>query len=217
MTDYPTLRTAMVDCQIRPSDVTKFPIIEAMLKIRREEFVPSELRKVAYAGEHIALGSGRVVMDPRVLSKMLDALDIGPDHLVLEIGCGLGYGAAVIGHLAEAVIAVEEDDALADEAEVKLSDEAVDNAIVLKGALVDGAAKHGPYDVIVLNGGVEVIPQGLLHQLKEGGRIGAVFMDGNAGQFRVGVQTASGLAWRAVFDATAPLLPGFAKSAEFSL
>jgi protein-L-isoaspartate(D-aspartate) O-methyltransferase len=217
MTDYPTLRTAMVDCQIRPSDVTKYPIIEAMLKIRREEFVPSDLRKVAYAGAHIALGGGRVVMDPRVLSKMLDALEIGPDHLVLEIGAGLGYGAAVIGHLAEAVIAVEQDEALADEAEVKLSDEAVDNAIVSKGALVDGAAKHGPYDVIVLNGGVEVIPEGLLAQLKEGGRIGAVFMDGNAGQCRVGVQTASGLAWRAVFDATAPVLPGFAKSAGFRL
>jgi protein-L-isoaspartate(D-aspartate) O-methyltransferase len=217
MTDYPTLRTAMVDCQIRPSDVTKYPIIEAMLKIRREEFVPSDLRKVAYAGEHIALGGGRVVMDPRVLSKMLDALEIGPDHLVLEIGAGLGYGAAVIGHLAEAVIAVEQDDALAEEAEVKLSDEAVDNAIVIKGALVDGAAKHGPYDVIVLNGGVEVIPEGLSAQLKEGGRIGAVFMHGNAGQCRVGVQTASGLAWRAVFDATAPVLPGFAKSTGFRL
>lgn len=217
MTDYPTLRAAMVDCQIRPSDVTKYPIIEAMLKIRREEFVPSDLRKVAYAGEHISLGGGRVVMDPRVLSKMLDALEIGPDHLVLEIGSGLGYGAAVIGHLAEAVIAVEEDEALAAEAEAKLSDEAVDNAVVIKGALVDGAAKHGPYDVIVLNGGVEVIPETLLGQLKEGGRMGAVFMDGNAGQFRVGVQTASGLAWRAVFDATAPLLPGFAKNAEFRL
>jgi protein-L-isoaspartate(D-aspartate) O-methyltransferase len=221
MTDYTTLRTAMVDCQIRPSDVTKFPIIQAMLKIRREEFVPSAMRGVAYAGEHISLGNNRVVLDPRVLAKMLDALDIHPEEMVLDIACGLGYCAAVIGHLAEAVIAVEEDEALAAAAETNLAEEAVDNAIVLTVPLVDGAPKHGPYDVIAVTGGVEHIPEALLAQLKDGGRIGAVFVTGGsgqgAGQFRVGVKTPNGVAWRSVFDATAPLLPGFEQAVEFAL
>ncbi|MFT4716771.1 MAG: protein-L-isoaspartate(D-aspartate) O-methyltransferase [Paracoccaceae bacterium] len=221
MTDFTALRTAMVDCQIRPSDVTKFPIIEAMLLIRREQFVPTGMRDVAYAGDHIQLGKNRVVLDPRVLAKMLDALEIQPDELVLDVACGLGYCAAVIGHLAEAVIAVEEDEALASEAETNLADEAVDNAVVVAGPLIGGAAKHGPYDVIAIPGGVQEIPSDLLAQLKDGGRIGAVFVMGEggqgAGQFRVGIKTPNGVAWRNVFDATAPLLPGFEREVDFAL
>ncbi len=221
MTDFTALRTAMVDCQVRPSDVTKFPIIEAMLKTRREAFVPSHLREIAYAGEHLALGNKRIVMDPRVLAKMLDALDIGPDALVLDLGCGLGYSTAIIAHMAEAVIAVEQDEELAAEAEANLAAEAVDNAIVTKAALTDGAAKHGPYDVITINGGVEQVPESVLAQLKTGGHIAAIFMDSargqGAGHCRVGTKTPSGVAWRTVFDATAPVLPGFERDAEFAL
>jgi len=211
----------MVDCQIRPSDVTKYPIIDAMLRVRREEFVPNSLREIAYAGGDISLGAGRVVMDPRVLAKMLDAVDLAQDDLVLEIGCGLGYCAAIIGHLAEAVIAVEEDTGLAGEAETNLADQSVDNVAIVIGPLVEGAKKHGPYDAVVVNGGVANIPAAVLAQLKDGGRISAVFMDTesgqNAGQVRVGVKTANGVAWRTVFDATAPILPGFEQHEEFAL
>jgi len=207
----------MVDCQVRPSDVTKFPIIDSMLRVPREGFVPASKREVAYAGAHVDLGDGRVVLDPRSLAKMLDFLDIGPEELVLNIGCGLGYESAVIAHMAEAVIAVEEDEHLAAEAEANLLANSADNVVVITGALAEGAAKHGPYDVVVFNGGVETISDAVLAQVKDGGRIAAIFMDGQAGQCRVGLKTGVHVAWRNAFDATAPVLPGMEKVLEFTL
>src|SRR6056297_2704105 len=105
MTDFATRRRMMVDTQVRPSDVTKFPIIEAMLTVPREEFVPNSLREAAYMGEHVDLGGGRVLLDPRILAKMLDALAVTPGDLVLDVGTATGYSAAVLAHLAEAVVA----------------------------------------------------------------------------------------------------------------
>ncbi len=113
----------MVDTQIRPSDVTKFPIIEAMLTVPREAFVPAEKREAAYIGEDIELGGGRVVLEPRTLAKMLDALDIQGDDLVLDIGSGLGYSAAVIARMAEAVVAVEENESWTEEAQGILTEQ----------------------------------------------------------------------------------------------
>jgi protein-L-isoaspartate(D-aspartate) O-methyltransferase len=217
MTDYSTLRTAMVDCQVRPSDVTKFPIIEAMLSVPREVYVPNESRGVAYAGDHVFLGNNRVVLDARLLAKMLDALDIGGGDLVLNVGCGLGYSSAIIAHLAEAVIALEEDAALASEAEANLASQSVDNAIVVSGPLTDGAAKHGPYDAIFFAGGIVEIPADLLDQLKDGGRAVAVFMQNQFGQCKIGVKADGRVAWRTVFDGAAPVLPGFEAIKEFAL
>ena len=109
MTDYKARRTMMVDTQVRPSDVTKFPIIDAMLSVPREDFVPASLREAAYVGENIALGANRVMLEPRTLAKMLDALSIEPDHVVLDLGCGLGYSTAILAKMAEFVVAVEDD------------------------------------------------------------------------------------------------------------
>jgi protein-L-isoaspartate(D-aspartate) O-methyltransferase len=217
MTDFQTRRVMMVDTQIRPSDVTKFPIIEAMLSVPREVYVPRDKREAAYMGENIALRPGRVVLEPRTLAKLLDALDIQPTELVLDLGCGLGYSAAVIARLADAVVAVEEDEAMAAEAEQILSQEAVDNAAVIAGPLAKGAAKHGPYDVITIQGGVEEVPEAILAQLKDGGRIGAVFMEGALGVARVGYKAEGRISWRFAFNATAPVLPGFAVTHVFSL
>ena len=99
MTDFATRRTMMVDTQVRPSDVTKFTIIEAMLSVPREVYVPADKREAAYVGEHVTLGQGRVVMDPRTLAKLLDALDIQQGETVLDLGCGLGYSTAVIARM----------------------------------------------------------------------------------------------------------------------
>jgi protein-L-isoaspartate(D-aspartate) O-methyltransferase len=217
MTDFQTRRVMMVDTQIRPSDVTKFPIIEAMLSVPREVYVPRDKREAAYMGENIALRPDRVVLEPRTLAKLLDALDIQPTELVLDLGCGLGYSAAVIARLADAVVAVEEDEAMAAEAEQILSQESVDNAAVIAGPLAKGAAKHGPYDVITLQGGVEEVPEAILAQLKDGGRIGAVFMEGALGIARVGYKAEGRISWRFAFNATAPVLPGFAVTHVFSL
>lgn len=217
MTDFAAARTAMVDCQIRPSDVTRYPIIEAMLSIPREEFVPAAARNVAYVGEHVHFSKDRVVLDPRVMGKMLDAVAVNSGELVLDVGCGLGYSAAVIGWMAEAVIAVEEDEALAADAARLLAENDVMNVIVEQAPLVDGAPVHGPYDVIVIEGGIETLPEGIESQLKTGGRIAAIFVEGALGQCRIGRKTPNGISWRRAFDATAPVMPGFTteKSFEF--
>lgn len=217
MTDFATRRTMMVDTQVRPSDVTKYPIIAAMLSVPREAFVPAQMREAAYAGEHVTLGGGRVVLDPRTLAKLLDALDIQGTESVLDIGCGLGYSSAIIARMAEAVVAVEEDETLASEAQRALSAQGVDNAAVSQGKLVGGAPKAGPYDVIVLQGAAEVIPDSLIAQLKEGGRIGALFMEGNLGVARVGYKIDGRITWRQVFNGSAPVLPGFETRKAFAL
>lgn len=216
MIDFQAARTAMVDGQVRPSDVTSYPILESMLSIPREAFVPESKRSIAYAGDHIDLGAGRVVMDPRVLAKMLEVVDIQADDLVLHIGAGYGYSTAVIARMAEVVIAVEEVEAMASEAQTRLVEQSADNAIVHTGALVDGAAAHGPYDVILIEGGVETVPEALLQQLKLGGRIVVISMHGVDGECRLGRQTAQGVQWRDAFDATAPVLAGFAAEKKFT-
>jgi protein-L-isoaspartate(D-aspartate) O-methyltransferase len=186
MADFAQRRTMMVDTQVRTNDVTKYPIIAAMLHVPRESFVPPAKREAAYVGENIEIAPRRCVLEPRTLAKLLDALDIQSDDLVLDIGCGLGYSAAVISRLAEAVIAIEEDESLAGEAQAALMAADADNAVVIAGPLAEGAAKHGPYDVITLEGGVETVPAAILDQLKEGGRIGALFMEGALGTVRIG-------------------------------
>jgi len=223
MTNFTALRTAMVDRQVRPSDVTKYPVIEALLSVHREAFVPIAEKAVAYAGEHFNLGAGRVILDPRVFAKMLDTLNVGPSDLVLDIGCTTGYSAAVIAHIAEAVVGVEADEHLAHEAEETLAQQSVDNAIIVHAPMHEGAARHGPYDAIMIEGGVgDAIPDAIADQLKDGGRIVAIFMDeasmnGAAGQCRLGLKTGDQIAWRPVFDATAPVVPGFERHVAFAL
>lgn len=215
MSDFKSLRTMMVDTQIRPSDVTKYPIIEAMLTIPREEFVPDALRGAAYAGAPVDLGDGRVMLEPRTLAKTLDALNIRSDSAVLVLGAGLGYSAAVVAHFSDFVVALEEDEAMAEDAEKRLAEAGADNVAVLTGALTSGDARHGPYDVILVEGAVEEMPVGLTDQLKEGGRIAAIFADGDMGDVRIGYRIGNRIDWRLAFNASAPILPGFKKEAEF--
>ena len=217
MTDFATLREVMVDTQIRPSDVTKFPILDAMLKIPREHFVPRDKRDVAYIGESVPLSADRVVMDPRTLAKLLDAIDINQSELVLDIGSGLGYSSALLSRLAEAVVAVEDDETRVADSEEALQEMGLDNVFVLQGALTKGAAKHGPYDVILIQGAVEDIPQSLIDQLKEGGRMGAIFTDRMNGEARIGFKHEGRMTWRFAFNATLPVIDGFRKAKKFTL
>jgi protein-L-isoaspartate(D-aspartate) O-methyltransferase len=163
----------------------------------------------------VPLAPGRVLLDPRVFAKLLDALNVGPRDLVLDLGCGLGYSTAVLARMAEAVVAIEPDAGMAAEAEALLGRHAVDNAVVIAGPLAGGRAEHGPFDAMILEGAIEVLPELLAGQLKPGGRIAAIVVDGSRGQARLGIRAGNGIAWRRIFDATAPVLPGFAATKAF--
>ncbi|WP_424984458.1 protein-L-isoaspartate O-methyltransferase family protein [Microbulbifer sp. S227A] len=217
MTDFALRRRMMVDTQVRPSDVTKFPIIDAMLKVEREAFLPDALREAAYSGENIALADRRVMLEPRTLAKMLDVLNISRNELVLDVGCAQGYSSVVVARMAEAVIAVEEDAEMAAEAQAAMVQSGADNVVLHEGALADGAAEHGPYDVILIQGGVAQVPDAIAAQLKDGGRIACLFMEAALGVVKIGYKTAGTVSWRFAFNASAPVLPGFEKEAAFAL
>ena len=217
MSDFAARRLMMVDTQVRPSDVTKFPIIDAMLTVQRELFVPRDKREAAYIGENVGLGDGRVLLEARSLAKMLDALDLQKTDLVLDIGAGLGYSAAVMARMSEAVVVLEDTPERIAEAQDALTEAEADNVILQLGHLVEGAAQHGPYDVIVIEGAVEMVPPGLVAQLKEGGRIACIFSDAALGTAKIGYKLNGRVTWRALFNAGAPLLPGFQAARDFAL
>lgn len=208
----------MVDTQVRPNDVTKYPIIAAMLDVPREEFVPDSRRDIAYIGDNIELGDGRVMLEPRTLAKMIDTLDVQPTDLVLDIGCGLGYSAAVLGLMAQAVVAIEEHPEMAASAATRLARINADNVVSVHGRLNEGQPSHGPYDAIFIGGGgVEVVPDAIAAQLADGGRIVALFLDGELGIVRLGIKLDGRIDWQRSFNAGAPLLPGFHRPERFVL
>jgi protein-L-isoaspartate(D-aspartate) O-methyltransferase len=202
--DFAASRTIMVDTQVRPADVTSFPIIQAMLHVPREAFVPPGRVEVAYVGENLLLAPGRVLLDPRSFAKLLEALDLGPADRVLHVGAGFGYGTAVLARIAGRVVAVEEDAGLAEAAAAALAGQGVANATLLARPLADGAPEAAPFDAILIEGAVEAVPDALLAQLAPDGRIGAIFAEGELGTARVGHEAGGRVHWRYAFNAGAP-------------
>lgn len=216
MIDFVSARRAMVDCQVRPSDVTNFGIIAAMQHVPRERFVPAAMRDVAYSEAEISLGQGRVLMPARTFAKMLEAASIGADDLVLDLAPASGYSSAVMARLAAAVVAIEPDGEFARLAISNLAELDIDNVAVAEGDLVAGDPAHGPYDVIMINGAVDWVPETLSDQLKPGGRLVCVFACNGAGQCRVVIRGPESVSERYAFDATLPVLPAFVKDAAFA-
>jgi protein-L-isoaspartate(D-aspartate) O-methyltransferase len=218
MADMTALRTKMVDGQVRPSDVTDLRIIEAMLEIPREAFVPKSLAALAYLDRNLAVsadGRSRSLIQPMVLSKLIQAAEIRHDDVVLEVGTASGYGAAVVARLASSVVALEEDGELADRAAATLATLGVDNAAVVRGRLVDGFPEEAPYDVILVNGSVELVPESLTGQLKDGGRLVVVETGGPVGRGMVYTRTGDDVSGRVFMNASVPLLPGFSREPAF--
>lgn len=220
MNDYSAQRTTMVDTQIRPSDVTDFSIIAAMLEIPREKFVSPSQAPLAYIDEDLPLadtGSGypRYLMEPASLARLMQLAEIQPGAIVLDIGCATGYSTAVLARLCSSVVALEEDEKLAAKATQTLSELEVDNAVVVTGPLVNGFAKEGPFDVIFIGGAVGQIPDTLAGQLKQGGRLVAVEGTGNTGRATLFVHEGNGLGKLPHFNCAVQPLPGFEKQAEF--
>jgi protein-L-isoaspartate(D-aspartate) O-methyltransferase len=219
MSDFSIARQKMVDGQVRPSDVTDIRIIDAMLAIPREAFVPQAQRSLAYLDLDIDVSEGgpakRFLLRPAVTAKMLQAAGIGETDNVLVAGCASGYLAAVAAHLGARVTATECDSAVAAKATAVLAGLVLGNVTVKTAAVLDGDSASGPFDVILLNGATEVVPENLYHQLKEGGRLVGTFA--LAGPQRATVVTAShgDFGHRALFDTTIPVLPGLERPPAF--
>ncbi len=216
MPDYAIARLNMVENQIRPNRVTDERVLAAIAEVPRERFVPKRLHGNAYVDQDIALGNGRYLMEPVVFARLLQAAEIGPGDVVLDIGCGTGYSTAVLGKLAGTVVALESDAALAKEAIEALTELDVDNAAVVEGPLDEGYPRQAPYDVIVLGGSVDAVPDAITDQLVEGGRLVAVVnVAPSVGNIELIHRSHGGLSRRLLFDAAVPVLPGYAAELGF--
>jgi protein-L-isoaspartate(D-aspartate) O-methyltransferase len=214
--DYAAARLNMVESQVRPNRVTDTRIVMAMLELPRENFVPKPLRGVAYVDEDVHIGEGRYLMEPMVLARLVQTAAITRDDVVLEIGTGTGYGAAVLARMASTVVALESDAALAQRAGKTLGDLGIDNVAVVEGALARGYPRQAPYNVIMMGGAVEQIPSAITDQLAEGGRLLAVVVPpGQAGRAVLATRIAGTVSTRAIFDASSPILPGFTAEQGF--
>ncbi len=215
--DYAVARQHMVDSQIRTNKVTDERLIEAIRALPRERFVPEPIRARSYLDDDVELAPGRYLMEPMVTARLIQSADVKPTDMALVIGAATGYAAALLAKLANAVVALECDPALAQRGAAAFADLAIDNAAVVEGSLRDGCAKHAPYDVIFLDGAIEEVPQAGATQLAEGGRMVGVLRDRGVGRAVLWVKTGNVMSKRVLFDANVALLPGFAAAKRFEL
>lgn len=215
MTNIAAARRNMVDCQIRPVDVTDPRILSAMGTVARERFVPELRRGLAYGQGHIEIAPGRYLLDPMTFSVLLKTAAIKAKEVVLIIGGGDGYSGAVVSQLAEAVLSLECDAALADNATQQLDAIGVDTVAILTGPLQQGYPKQAPYDVILVNGAIESGLEALTAQLRDGGRLICIEYAGGVGHVRLYRCDGGMVSGRTVGDLAAPVLPGFVKVESF--
>lgn len=215
--DYAELRTKMVNNQVRTRDVTDHGILRAMLEIPRERFVPGHCKPFAYADRDLPVSEGgRHLLPPATLARMIQALELKPDGLVLDVACGMGYGAALLAQTTGSVVALEDDAALVSAAEEILSDLSCDNVAVVQGPLDQAYPPEAPYDHILIEGAIELVPPAYVGQLRDGGVIVAVEGVGQAGRATLFTKAGGHLSSRFLFNAAAPLLEGFRKPSQFT-
>jgi len=214
--DFAAARHNMVECQVRPNKVTDERVLAAMSELPRERFLPKSRQGVAYVDEDIALGDGRYLMEPMVLARLVQAAAVGPGDLALDVGCASGYSTAVLARLCNTVVALESHAGLVAEATAALAELGIDNAAVFERSLAKGYAKQAPYDVILFGGAVARLPEAIVKQLGEGGRLVAVVADGHGmGKATLFVRRSGVVSSRILFDAATPPLPGFAPEPRF--
>lgn len=212
--NFETMRAAMVASQIRTTDVSDARVVAVMKTIPREVFVPVERRGVAYADLAVPVAAGRAMAAPMATGKLLTHADVQAGDHVLLIGAGTGYSAAILAQLAASVVAVEEDAGLAATARANLAGSG--RVTVAEGPLTAGWADAAPYDLIVIDGAVEMIPDQIIAQLKDGGRLVSGWIDQGVTRLASGRRAGAGFGMTSFADADVPALPGFAKPRTFA-
>ncbi len=216
MTDFAAARHNMVEGQIRTNKVTNPQLLAALGEIPREQFLPVERRAAAYVDEDVRIAADRYLIEPMVLSRLLEVAQVGKTDVALDIGCGPGYSTAVLARLAGTVVGLESDPALARQASDLMTRLASDAAIIVEGPLRQGYPKHAPYDVIVIGGAVAEIPPAIFDQMAEGGRLVTVRRPpGGVGEGVLMLKRHGAVSSRGVFDAATPYLIGFAPAPRF--
>ena len=215
--DIEAARTAMIESQVRVNDVTDRRVIAALGAVPREVFVPADKRAMAYADIAVQTRPGRWMAAARDFSKLINTTGIRPEDRVLDIAPGTGYSSAVLAQLAGSVVALEEDEAAAKILKDGLAAAGVSGVEVVSGNLKAGFPSKGPFDVIIVNGAVEVVPDAWLAQLAENGRLAVAVSEGGVRRARIYTASGGKTAWRTPFDTPMPPLPGFEKAAEFRL
>lgn len=220
--DFTAARSAMVESQIRPNKVRNERLLDVISALPREIFVPPAMAGIAYIDEDLEVAPGRFLLEPMVLARLLESANIQPHERVLDIAPATGYSTAVIASLAKEVVAVESDQTLKMQAVSNLGSVQIINADVQSGKLTEGYKAKAPYDVILVNGGVEFVPQALTDQLTEGGRLFVIVREygpaqaAHLGEARLYEKIHSQISHRALFDANVKLLPGFSVPKKFT-
>ncbi|MGB3457534.1 MAG: protein-L-isoaspartate O-methyltransferase [Litorimonas sp.] len=213
--DFDAARETMVESQIRTADVTDLDLLAAFRRTPRERFVPASRMALAYGDAVVEYDDGRALLRPRDFAKLVQAADIKDHEVVLDIGCARGYSTAILSRIADTVVGLESDDETVDRATALLTDMGVLNAAVVKGDLKRGAPEHGPFDVILVNAAVTDVPDSWFGQLANGGRLAVIRDAGPIGRATVYTKSGDAVGDRVVFDAHAPLLPGFVRESSF--
>jgi protein-L-isoaspartate(D-aspartate) O-methyltransferase len=215
MPDFVAQRLTMVETQVRPNDVTDPRIHAALREVPRERFVPGPAQALAYADSPVEVAPRRYLIDARSFSKLLQLADVRPGDKVLDVAPATGYSSAILARLGGQVIALEQDADLVRIASDTLYAEGCKTVTVVQGALTEGVKADAPYDVIFINGAVESVPDSLLAQLAEGGRLVAILQNGPQGQAHIYLKEDGVVGGRPDFDATVPALAGFKRPVGF--
>ena len=213
--DYEAARRNMVDSQIRTNKVTHPGLLAALSSVPRERFLPADRAFAAYLDDDIPLAPGRFLMEPMVFARLVQLAEPKPEDRALVIGSGLGYGAAVLAHLVASIVALESDAGLAARGKDQLAQLAIHNVVQATGPLAQGWAGSAPYDLILIEGSVEEIPQALFGQMADGGRLVAVVATGGVGRATLFMERQKVISHRPYFDAAVPALAEFRRQQGF--
>ena len=208
--EFKLARKNMVDCQLKPNKIKDNEVINAFLNVPREMFVKKNHIKHAYLDDNLSLGNGRFLLNPVILSRLIQALELKKNETILNIASGSGYGVVILSYLAGTVLGIENDKNLLEKSLELLLNLDVNNAAIIKGDIKEGFVKQAPYDAILIEGAVEKVPEIILTQLSDKGRL--VTVQSNESGYGKAIlieKFNNNFITNILFDAYVPILSGF--------